>query len=643
MKKENPFFITENIDTGQKGSLRWVEESDPADIFSGQQKEFLGLSLSQKKLKIFIGLVLLGLSILLIKSFYLQIIRGENYFFLAENNRVRTKYVKAHRGIMYDRNGKVLVQNLFGFSLFITPADLPKKAAEKSEVLSKVAAIFNVQPEEIEAKIKEASKFYFEPVIIKTGIGYEPAMVLKIYSSDLPGVNLEIDSWRNYIGGEALSHIMGYVGKISAKEYEKKRPDYLLSDNIGKTGLEQYYENDLRGEMGKKQVEVDALGQEKKIISQTPFTPGNDLVLTIDEELQNKIYSVLKERLGDKKSGAVIVSNPQNGEILALVDYPAYDNNLFSLGIESDKYQVLLNDFRNPLFTRSIFGEYPSGSTVKQIIAAAALQEGVITPNTSINSVGGIKVDKWFFPDWKAGGHGLTNVYQALAWSINTFFYYIGGGYGDFKGLGVDRLTKYMRLFGLGEKLGIDLPGERAGFIPSKDWKEKEKKEPWYIGDTYHLSIGQGDLLVTPLQVNSYNSIIANGGILYRPHLVKAEIQPASTQRGEPDRSQKLLPIEIIRKNMVDLKNIEVVRQGMRQAVTYGSARNLNDLPVEVAGKTGTAQWNSVKPNHAWFNGFAPFNNPTFSITVLVEEGGEGSSIAAPIAKEIINYWFGKK
>lgn len=629
---KNPFFITENIDSGQKASLRWVEESYPPDLFSEGHKDYLSLSLSKNKMRLFMVLVFIGLFCLLSKSFYLQIVEGHRYFSLAENNRLRTSYVKAHRGVMYDRNGKVLVQNVFGFSLFITSADLPKKEVERNQVIDRVSQIFNINKEEIEGKLKDASKYYSQPVIVATGIGYEQAMALKIYSSDLPGVSLEIDPWRNYIAGPEFSHILGYVGKINAEEYETKQKDYLLSDDIGKTGLEQYYETHLKGEHGKKEIEVDALGHEKKIVSQTAFVSGNDLILSLDAPLQNKIYQVLKDKLKDAKSAVVIVSNPQNGEILAMVDYPSYDNNLFSTGISVENYKKLTGDPMKPLFMRSIFGEYPSGSTVKTVIASGALQEKIITSNTAVSSSGGIRVDKWFFPDWKAGGHGSTNVYKAISQSVNTFFYYIGGGYGDFKGLGLDLLIKYMRLFGLGSELGIDLPGERSGFIPTQEWKNTVKKEPWYIGDTYHLSIGQGDLLVTPLQVNSYNATIANGGILYRPHILKGVVYP--------DKRQEFVTPEIIRKDFVDLANIKIIRDAMRETVVSGSARSLSAMPVAVAGKTGTAQWNSTKPNHAWFNGFAPFDNPTFAITVLVEQGGEGSSTAAPIAGEIIKYWF---
>lgn len=632
---DRDFFIVENIDIGRKNSLNWVEDSLSFNTLEDDnfgRKQFLSLSLSEKKLKFFLMFLMFGILILLTKSFYLQIIQGNNYFDLAENNRIRTKYIKAQRGIFYDTNGEVLVRNISGFSLFITPSDLPRNNEDRNQVISKIASIIGWSEKDITDKLTDY-RYFYQPIAIETGIDYQRAMALKIASSDLPGISLEVDTWRQYLGGDTFAHLLGYVGKINTDEYELNKTNYFLSDNIGKIGLEKSYETLLRGEYGKKLVEVDAHGQEKKIISTTEFSPGKDLVLSVDANLQKKVYEILDARLKKQKTAVVIISNPKNGEILAIVDYPNYNNNLFSLGISSENYKKLIEDEQKPLFMRSIAGEYPSGSTVKIVMAAAALQEGIVTKNTTVNSNGGIYVGQWFFPDWKVGGHGTTNVIKAIAQSVNTYFYYIGGGYGDFSGLGVELLGKYLRLFGLGEKLGIDLPGEKSGFVPTQAWKNEVKKEPWYIGDTYHLSIGQGDLLVTPLQVNAYTNVIANGGILYQPTVVKEIIN----SQGDHEIT---LP-KIIRRDFISSENINIIKEAMRETVISGSARSLSALPVMVAGKTGTAQWNSNKENHAWFTAFAPYDDPNFTVTVLVEEGGEGSAVATPIAREILLYWFG--
>jgi penicillin-binding protein 2 len=283
-----------------------------------------------------------------------------------------------------------------------------------------------------------------------------------------------------------------------------------------------------------------------------------------------------------------------------------------------------------------VSGEFPPGSTIKPVMAAAALQEGVINENTSILSAGGLKVGQWVFPDWKGGGHGYTNVRKAIAESVNTFFYYIGGGYESFNGLGIERIAKYFKLFLLGSVTGIDLPNEGNGFLPTPKWKEDTKKEKWYIGDTYHVSIGQGDVTVTPLEVNNYTTFFANRGKIYRPYVVQRIMD-------ENNQTIKETQPEILGEKFISQANIEVVRQGMRQTVTAGSAQSLKTTVVPVAGKTGTAQWSSIHANQAWFTGFAPYDNPQIAITVLVEEGGEGTTAAVPIVHDIVDWYFTNK
>jgi penicillin-binding protein 2 len=632
MKRDNFFFITENIDCGKRHNLDWVEDNfvqgSPASATAG----FLTLSLGISKLKWLLILFLIGLGLLIGKAGYLQVVKGQYYFALAENNRIRTDYVKAPRGVIYDRNNNPLVQNLSGFSLIIVPANLPKDMEQRSGIITQVASFAQMDVSEVNSIIDAAHNFYFQPLVVKTGINYEEALKLKIKSAELPGVSVETDSWRKYLTATSTSHVMGYIGKISAPEYDKYRTEYLLSDNIGKSGIEKQYEALLRGIHGQTRVEVDSLGRPKKIVAQTKAVSGSDILLTIDAKLQDEIYRILTAHLKDKYGAVVVVSNPQNGEVLALVDYPSYDNNLFTGGISHDAYNALLNDKLRPLFARSFLGEYPSGSTIKPVVAAAALEQKIVTRNTSFLSSGGLRIGQWTFPDWKGGGHGTTNVVKAIAESVNTYFYYVGGGYGDFVGLGVEQLGTYFRKFGLGESLGIDLPSEQDGFVPTEEWKQEAKGERWYIGDTYHLSIGQGDLTATPLQMNSVTATIANGGTLYRPRLLKEIIHPDGQHEAK-------LP-QVITEQVVDPGVLQIVREGMRETVLSGSARSLQSIATEVAGKTGTAQWNSKEKNHAWFTAFAPYENPQVAITVLVEAGGEGSSIAVPIARDVLNYIF---
>lgn len=630
----NPFKQIDPINLNRKSSGDWIEGSCDltGDCSSGLETGFLSLSLKRYKIALYFSLIGLALAALLARSFYLQIMSGQKYYSLAENNRIKVEYAKAHRGIFFDRNGQALVNNLFGFSVSVTAAGLPKDEEVKNDEFKRLSELVGVSESEIAGKLAAASKYFYQPILIRAGIPYDQAMKIKIDSESFPGVELNVDAWRLYPDAEPFAHLLGYIGKIDADEYEQLGENYLLDDNIGKAGLESQYEEYLKGVHGQKRIEVDALGREKKVVSQSNFVPGDNIVLAIDADLQKKAYNVLKAKVPNGRA-SVIATDCRNGEVLALIDYPSYDNNLFTGGISSEDYKKLLDDERKPLFNRSILGEYPSGSTIKPVVSAGALQEKIINRNTTVNSTGGIYVGQWFFPDWKAGGHGITNVTKAIAWSVNTFFYYVGGGYGDFKGLGIDRLVYYYRLFGLGQRTGIDLPGERSGFVPDPAWKEKARNEVWYIGDTYHLSIGQGDLLVTPLQVNSFTVAVANGGKLLVPRLVTLAVAA--------DGSKKEFPPQVVKELPVSAENLQIVREGMRETVTAGSAGSLRDLPVEAAGKTGTAQWSATKANHAWFTGFAPYSNPEFCITVLVEEGGEGSSIATPIAKDIMKWWFG--
>ncbi len=460
-------------------------------------------------------------------------------------------------------------------------------------------------------------------------VAYDRAVALEIKLPELSGVSLVTSAKRSYPASAetpSLSHILGYVGSISPEEYANRREfGYRRNDEIGKTGVELTYESEIRGVAGERRIEVDAVGRPRATVGDRAPVDGRDVRLTLDLYLQRAAEAALRRGLQQArvKRGSLAVMDANDGSVLALVSWPAYDDNAFAGRVSSTMYRALAEDENHPLFPRAWAGQFPSGSVIKPLIATAALAEGVITPNTTVNSVGGITVGPWFFPDWAAGGHGLTNVRKAIAMSVNTFFYYIGGGYNNFIGLGVDRLTRWMREFGLGNETGLDLPGEAAGHVPSQAWKQETKGERWYIGDTYNLSIGQGDLLVTPIQMSRVTAAIANGGSLVTPHVVAA----SSTADG-------------MSKVGAPASAFATVRQGMRETVTSGSGRRLNSLPFPVAGKTGTAQWRADKPTHAWFTGYAPANDPQVVVTVLLEEGGEGSTYAVPVAGEVLQVWW---
>jgi len=643
-KIKNPFIIRQGED--EYGHLKdgyrldWTEQ---VFLPASSDKATVGQNFNFNYLPKIIFVLALFMAIILARVAWLQIIKGDYYYNLAEGNRIRIARIEANRGIIYDSSNRPLVRNVANFLLYFVPADLPENEQEKRSIIERLSQILGtLSPADIEnilTAVKPKSLESYQPLFVTDNIEYNKAMLLYLESDKMPGVYLSNKTKREYnLSSLSLSHILGYTSKINQAELDKYGSEYLPIDYIGKTGIENFWENELKGQSGKKQIEVDALGKEKKIINQLAGADGHNLVLSIDIDLQKKLEETITNALKKSKlnKACAIALDPNNGEILALVSLPSYNNNLFARGITNDEYQALVSHPDQPLFNRCTSGEYPSGSTIKPVLAAAALEEGIINENTSFISTGGLRIGEWFFPDWKVGGHGVTNVRKAIAESVNTFFYYIGGGYGDFVGLGIDRMVRYEKIFGLGKQTGIDIIGEAKGFLPTKDWKETIKGERWYVGDTYHAAIGQGDITVTPLQVANYTAVFANGGLLYRPHFIRQVL-------SSDDKIIRQVDHKPIKSNVVSSENIKIVREGMRQTVAAGSARSLASAPVAVAGKTGTAQWSSNKPNHAWFTGFAPYDKPQIVITILIEQGGEGSSVAVPIAREVLEWYFSNK
>lgn len=567
------------------------------------------------------------------RLFNLQIAQGLALRTSAEENRIRIKPIEATRGILYDRNGTPLVRNVPNLSLQAVPADLPKQEALHSEAV-KLAGLLHEEVTGVERDLNAKRARSYLSVMVRDHLDYQTAIRIQLAEPNLPGLHIEENATREYLGGEAFSHIIGYTGKISQQQYDAAPQRYLLNDEVGKDGVERSAEEMLRGTDGGQQVEVDAHGRELRIVASESPIAGKNVTLSIDAGLQQQAYVLLQKTIQENNAlgGAVAAIDPRNGAVLALVSAPSFDNNAFVRGMDSATYQALEEDPHEPLFNRAITGQFPSGSTIKPILAATALTLGVINEKTTVLSTGGITIGQWFFPDWKAGGHGVTDVRKALAWSVNTFFYTIGGGTPTFPGLGVNRLVDAFRAFGLGVKTGINLPGEASGLVPTPQWKQKVKDEHWYIGDTYHISIGQGDLLVTPLQMALATAAIANGGILYQPQLIAHTA--ANNQKAVITQ-----PV-ITRQNLADPHAMQVVREGMRQAVTDGSAVAAKNVVVPVAGKTGTAQFDTSKHTHAWFIAFAPYENPEIALAVVVEGGGEGHEAALPVARDLLQWFF---
>lgn len=597
--------------------------------------------LCEPRIVLFKWAIFLFLSVLLIRAGYLQVIEFGTYRTAAMGNSMRTLSIKSDRGIIYDNKMDLMVQNAASLDTVAIPSELPQNDAEIDAIAESLSEILNNDKNNILKILRSVDRKLSTPILISANVDHEKAITIETTKEILKGIKIEKNAIRSYKNGIYFSPVLGYTGKVSLDDL-KVNKDYLMTDYIGKTGLESFYEKELRGKYGTETIEVDALGQKKRLIEKRDPKPGINLKLNIDGGLQMKIYDEItaeskKTAQRFKKTGVMasaVAIDPRNGGVLAMISMPSYDNNLFAKGISSKDYNALINNPNFPLINRAISGNYPPGSTIKPLMASAALNEKVISPTRILNCGANISIGRWIFPDWKT--HGSINIIDAIAQSSDVFFYTVGGGYGDIDGLGIDRIKKYANLFNLGEKNGIDLPGESPGLIPDEQWKLKQKKEQWYISDTYHASIGQGDVLATPLQLADYIATIANGGTVYVPQIVDAIV----------DESGKVIddikPV-VIRKDFIDAKNIKTVQEGMRATITRGTGRTLNELNVTSAGKTGTAQFGPNKDLHSWFVVYAPYKDPEIALVILVEGGGEGNELAVPIAKNVLKWYFEPK
>lgn len=580
--------------------------------------------------------------------FNLQVIQGSKMRDLAEGNRLRLQTILAPRGFIQDRNGEVIAKNTASFNLAVTPVDLPKDG--RAEIFGLVAQKFGIPATDIEEKLNKASGGVLEPIIVKRNLSQEESIQFEVLANKLPGFSLVNIPVRDYVSAEVFSHLLGYTGVISDEQYQSLRSEnYDLNDFIGKSGIEQSYEKYLRGKNGNKQVEVDSMGLPIKELGEAQPEPGNIVELNIDAGLQKKLYEdFVKSPVGNK--GAAVAMNPKTGEVLALVSVPGFNNNLFAPGIKTEDYKALLENKNLPLFNRAVSGAYPPGSTIKPVTAAAALQEGVVNNTTIINDRGLLVIPNQFNPavsynfvGWKRDGLGPMDVRSAIAQSSDIYFYTVAGGHpsSSIKGMGAEKLADYYRKFGMGAETGIDISGEKPGRVADPNWKLNYWKNDalqgkWYLGDTYHIAIGQGDMLATPLQVTVWTAAIANNGTVNKPYLLKRVIN----QQGETiftPQAQQLV------NSGISIEHLRSVQAGMRDNVTTakGSGRQLATLPITAAGKTGTSQFDGsdASRTHAWYTAYAPYEDPQIAITVLVEAGGEGHAAAVPIVKNALQWW----
>lgn len=611
------------------------------DTLAHENEEKLGISekkfevpLKETMSYILFGIFFVAASILFSKVFYFQALNGKQLSIAAENNKGSANIILPERGIIYDKNMVKLVSNSPAFDLVCSRAHFSASSPEITNEISDIATSVGDIPENIQNKILQADS---SQVLVAEDISHDNLLVLETKINNLSGCKVQQNTARSYSFGSAFSQVLGYTGRINQQEY-LSTSGYSINGYIGKTGLEAYYEQYLRG----------APGQSKKgeILAQP--TAGNNLVLNINAELQKRLYSALEAsilKMGGQK-GAAVAMDPRTGAVLALVSYPSYDDNAFSNGISQSEYDKIANDPAKPLFNRAIAAKYPTGSTIKPLEASAALQEKLISPTKLINDPGYILVKSQYDPTvtYRFGGveaHGLVDMRKALAVSSNIYFYTVGGGYGDQQGLGPARIKKYLSLFGWDAQTGIDLPGEFSGFIPTPAWKKATKGQSWYDGDTYNLSIGQSDLQTTPLQVATAYCAIANGGTLYRPQIVSKIISGTGT--GADAKTVQQISPEIVRSNFIDPANLEIVREGMRDGVDkpYGLSATLNSLPVEAAAKTGTAQIGVANRYNVWSSVFAPYTDPQIVLVVTAENVNGLGAVTLPVAKDVLNWYFG--
>ncbi len=553
-----------------------------------------------------------SLAVIALTFFYTQVIRYGHYSKLSKNNSIRIIPIEGPRGNIYDRNGEVLVSNILCFDVVA----IYNEIRDMRRVASVLQDILGMSREEAHKALEISMKRPFSPVAIAEDIGKEKAILIEEASVDIDGISIETRSRRHYLNGLSGCHLFGYLTEVSQDEVEYLADyGYRVGDLIGRSGLEEYYNDYLKGEDGGTQVQVDNRGRQVNILGMKEPSSGRDLFLTIDGRLQLACDEILGSR-----RGAVVVMDPATGEVLALASHPAFDPNVFVESGASRERLMLIRDRRGrPLSDRAISGLYAPGSVFKVVTATAAMEQGKVSESTTFACGGSFSLGGSVFNCWKDGGHGPQTLRDALMNSCNVYFYNAG------RKAGVDAIERYARAYGFGRPTGIDLPDEVGGIAPGKAWKRQRMKDPWYEGETVNYAIGQGYLVTTPIQVLNMIAAIANGGSLVKPFIVRKidETPAAGVKRRRVNVSEHTL---------------DVIRQGLYRVVNSdgGTGKHARVEGVEVAGKTGTAQ-NPQGATHAWFTGYAPYKDPALCIVVFLEHGGKGGLGAADIARGVFS------
>ncbi len=594
--------------------------------FTTQHEDFKNLQ--RRLLYLRMGL-LIGLLLLSARLWYLQVVKGTYYRALSEQNRVRTVALKPARGLIFDRHGELLANNIPSFNLYLTVEDI----RDKDSLAAALEDLIGLPRDETKKRLAQQAKSYV-PILLKAALTLREAALIEGHRLDLTGLQIQAESQRYYLHGPLASHLLGYVGEVSPEQLEEPAFEGLVPGSIvGKAGVEKTYDRVIRGTPGEKTIEVDARGNEQRTVEIVEQTPGNDLYLSIDLPLQRLAASLLGE-----ESGAVVALDPTNGDVLAMVSSPAFDPNVLSRGLSPAIWEQIASDQRHPLTNRALQGQYPPGSTFKIIVASAALESDKWSADTKVRCTGTFPSGNHVFRDWKKGGHGVMDMYQAIVQSCDVYFYNVGHR------LGIDTIAEMARLFGLGQPTGIELPSERIGIVPSTEWKQRVRQEQWYAGETISAAIGQGYVSVTPLQMAVATAAVANDGTLYKPRLVRA-IRERTTSRLQemPPQDRGTIPLKD--------QTFALLHESLRGVVTSGTGGRARSKMVEIAGKTGTAQAVGARPSqtgtshealpkqfrdHAWFVAYAPAEDPKIAVAVIVEHMGHGGTFAAPIAKALI-------
>ena len=578
----------------------------------------------KRRITIIAAVVLAAFCVVAGQLWYLQVLEGGHFLDASDKNRIRIRPVAAPRGILFDRHGAPLVDNRPAFTLSLMPRELPREADERDAVLGRVAALLRIPFAELTEAVSRVSADSFLPVRVRRGLSIEDMAKVEEWKLELPGVIVEVEPQRTYPSSRFAAHLLGYVREANEEHLRQGR--HRRGDMVGQSGLERLLDEYLRGRDGGERIEVDVLGRPVRIIQQTEPRPGAEVVTTVDRRIQEAAEASMEGR-----AGAVVVMDPRNGDVLAMVSTPAFAIDRFTGTIDRAAWVRLVQDPDHPLLNRTLQSQYAPGSIFKIIVTAAGLQERTLTPFDRTYCSGQFQLGTGTFKDWKEEGHGLVDLKEAMVQSCNVFFYEaglkVGGG----------MMTRYARAFGFGEATGIDLGSERVGLIPRP--RLRRGRQIWAPGDVVNMSIGQGQLLVTPLQVAAFMSAVANGGVRWKPRLIQRVERPGAgllwSDSGKVAGHVELSPLVWA-----------FLRKSLTTAVRDGTGASVAIPGLEIAGKTGTAQTTTrsrTDQDHAWFAGFAPAHDPEVVVVVLVERGGPGGQVAAPVARKIFNAIFFEK